>query len=187
MTALEKIQMRHASLAREAPADSGQANWTREREVALARYWKDELSGRRDPLNDEEIEELLSVAELETAIAALGDAARMGLLNPADCSRLVLRPELCDSPKGPWAKAELKLRIQVDALVNQPSAEKRQSALECLLAQRRAWAIKEVLPTLSLRELDWGESRLTAKDVLTRSAREEVRQRVRRLLRERRR
>lgn len=147
-------------------------SWLSHREHALGEYWRRRLDGRTQPLEDDEIHEVLSYLSLATAKGVLGDAARQRLLSVSQCNRVlaILNPD-------DWAFQEINLRLTVERARAQTGVSRRESIRE-LLSAKREWPVIELVPELTAEEARWVGEAVRGKGVLTKRGRHNVRQAI---------
>lgn len=153
--------------------------WFIERELALGILWNHKLARRTKILSQAEIDDLLSLAQLETALGALGDAARCGLLSLEHCYALLANTDIDKRKKSEGLKKELQLRLKVEWVKESKDVRERRELLDTLLHQSRFWPLRELLVVLSDEELDFCSSWLDYRFVLTREARGDAREAIR--------
>jgi hypothetical protein len=176
-------ELRRIFLQRVPPKGRDESDWKNEREHALGEYWSRRLAACSVPLSRTEVDEILSYAELDTALATLGDAARLNLLSRVHCDELLGNKGIDTFPKAGWVKGEIQLRVLVDRLVRASDSAARRELLHHLLHQKRYWALEAILEGLSDNELEYCEECLQDHSVLTRHNRERARLVIRRLRR----
>jgi hypothetical protein len=164
---------------RAAPIGRDESSWRAERDYDLGEYWQRRIASATRPLSSAQVEELLSYAELETALATLGDAAGLGLLSQAHCEAVLRRADIDLYPKAAWAKHEIRLRLDVNTFLAEQDVLKRRPILAELLHQKRLWPLYDLLHNLSAEELKYCEASLADRSVLTRHGREKARQVIR--------
>lgn len=188
-TNVELTQLSNAELAdifnQESPPPEWEpSSWKIHREHAYGTFWNRRLANGQ-PLSNAELEELLQHKEFDTALGALGDAARLDLLSPEQCESIQTLPVLDGLPKSDWLRSEVKLRTLARELESEAHEETRRDLLDQLLHQRRLWPIVQVIDQLAPPELEYCLQALDDKSVLTKQNRELARQAIRKALKDR--
>ena len=171
-------ELRRVIGAKTPPPSHDDSAWHLERERAQAELWQRRLASGIE-VSAAEVVELVSYAELETSLSALGDAARLGLISRSDCEAILGRDDIDRFSKSDWAKGEVALRLKVHIFLAERDLQGRRRILDDLLHQKRFWPIDELIPGLGSQELDHIETCLEDRSVLSRHGREQARQAIR--------
>ncbi len=172
-------ELKKVFFQKSAPNGWDESVWKNEREHAFGEFWRRRLSNSREVLSSSQIENLLSYAELDTALGAIGDAAMLNLIDYKQCNDIINREDIDIYPKAEWVKREIGLRIRVYQFRSEENPEFRYKLLDELLHQRRSWPVENLIQDFSPEELDFVEESLNDRSVLTRAGREGIRQSIR--------